>query len=164
MHSLELSRVSECASEIKSDKIRFGIDCIKDILDIQELDVVYPTDIARLVSESRASAEARGRKTENADVYAITNASILTMTSGNLVNDFIANATLVIRRGVIDKAGPQSDIAIPQGATVISAEGGFVVPGFIDVHAHWAGYGNKLPARSWEMEAFLSYGVTTMHK
>ena len=164
MHSLEVSRLSECSSEIKADALRFGIECVKKILDIQELEVVHSTDIARLVGESRALALSQGRRTENADVYAITNANVLTMSTGNLVNDFIANATLVIRKGVIHQVGPQSDIVIPQGTTVLSAEGGFVVPGFIDVHAHWAGYENKIPARSWEMEAFLSYGVTTMHK
>ena len=41
---------------------------------------------------------------------------------------------------------------------------GFVVPGFIDVHAHWNGFDTNFPARSWEMETFLSYGVTTLHK
>ena len=41
---------------------------------------------------------------------------------------------------------------------------GFVIPGFIDVHGHWEGFGNTHPARSWEMETFLAYGVTTLHK
>jgi hypothetical protein len=40
---------------------------------------------------------------------------------------------------------------------------GYVVPGFIDVHAHWAGLGSLYPARSWELETFLAYGVTTLH-
>ena len=41
---------------------------------------------------------------------------------------------------------------------------GFVVPGFIDVHGHWGGYASTHPARSWELETFLAYGVTTLHK
>lgn len=41
---------------------------------------------------------------------------------------------------------------------------GFVVPGYIDVHAHWEGFGHYFPSRSWEMETFLAYGVTTLHK
>lgn len=41
---------------------------------------------------------------------------------------------------------------------------GFVVPGFIDVHSHWGGYIVPFPAKSWEMQSFLAYGVTTMHK
>jgi hypothetical protein len=36
--------------------------------------------------------------------------------------------------------------------------------GFIDVHAHWNGFASWYPARSWEHETFLAYGVTTVHK
>jgi hypothetical protein len=38
-----------------------------------------------------------------------------------------------------------------------------VIPGFVDVHAHWNGHTNLYPAKSWELEAFLAYGVTTLH-
>lgn len=41
---------------------------------------------------------------------------------------------------------------------------GYVVPGFIDSHAHWDGTNDKYPATSWEMQTFLAYGVTTLHK
>jgi N-acyl-D-aspartate/D-glutamate deacylase len=41
---------------------------------------------------------------------------------------------------------------------------GFVTPGFIDVHAHWNGFEARHPAKSWELETFLAYGVTTLHK
>ena len=41
---------------------------------------------------------------------------------------------------------------------------GFVIPGFIDVHAHWEGFSDRFPAKSWEMETFLAYGITTLHK
>ena len=39
-----------------------------------------------------------------------------------------------------------------------------IIPGFIDVHAHWNGFTSRYPARSWELETFLAYGVTTLHK
>jgi hypothetical protein len=32
------------------------------------------------------------------------------------------------------------------------------------MHAHWNGFAGIHPARSWEHETFLSYGVTTLHK
>ncbi|KAH8119769.1 hypothetical protein DFH11DRAFT_6289 [Phellopilus nigrolimitatus] len=163
LHSLEVPRLSKCQSEIEADGVRFGIDCIKDLLDVQEVEVSYPTDIARLSRDAYAEARARAADTQNADVYAITNATALTMVSGALSYDFVRDATLVIRGGIIENVGPASSVAIPHGATVLNADGGFVVPGFIDVHAHWSGFSNIFPARSWELETFLAYGVTTLH-
>ena len=34
---------------------------------------------------------------------------------------------------------------------------GFVLPGFIDAHAHWGGYTSVYPASSWELLVFLAY-------
>ena len=41
---------------------------------------------------------------------------------------------------------------------------GYITPGFIDVHAHWNGFADFFAASSWELETFLAYGVTTLHK
>ena len=40
----------------------------------------------------------------------------------------------------------------------------FVIPGFFDAHAHWNAPYTRYPAKSWEMQTFLAYGVTSMHK
>lgn len=40
---------------------------------------------------------------------------------------------------------------------------GLLTPGFVDVHAHWNGFSVQLPTRSWELETFLAYGITTLH-
>ncbi|THH10405.1 hypothetical protein EW145_g1350 [Phellinidium pouzarii] len=163
LHSLEVSRLSKCSSEIQNDDVRFGVDCIKNLLDIQEIKVSYPTDIARLKEDARTAALARGLDTTNSDVFYITHANVLSMVSGTLSDDYIRNTTIVIRGGVIESVGHASEIIIPQDANVLNARGGLVIPGFIDVHAHWNAYGNLFPARSWELEAFLAYGVTTLH-
>lgn len=47
---------------------------------------------------------------------------------------------------------------------ILIGDKGFVVPGFIDVHAHWSGFADPYPAKSWELATFLAYGVTTLHK
>jgi N-acetylglucosamine-6-phosphate deacetylase len=51
----------------------------------------------------------------------------------------IPDAAILIRDGVIESIGPRQDIALPSGATEISAIDQVAIPGFIDVHIHGAG-------------------------
>ena len=111
------------------------------------------------------------------------NATLLTFDTGALKSDILHDAVLVTRAGEIEAIAGVHDVVIPYGATVLDVQGGdeclrllclrrlinvpwlgFIVPGFIDVHAHWNGFITTYPARSWEMETFLAYGVTTLHK
>ncbi|THG95346.1 hypothetical protein EW026_g6293 [Hermanssonia centrifuga] len=93
----------------------------------------------------------------------IANATLLTMESGNLHNDVLRDAIIVTRAGEIEAIVGANEAVIPYGATILDAAGGYIVPGFIDVHAHWNGFDSFYPARSWELETFLAYGVTTLH-
>lgn len=141
--------------------------------------------MSRLRQEARLAATARGQTEQNADVIAVTNATLLTMEAGDLIRDLIEDAVMVVRGGVIESVGCLNAVNIPQGATIINAYKGttsfcccskiksdefvsqivgFIVPGFIDVHAHWGGFRDLYPARSWELNTFLAYGVTTLHK
>ncbi|KAF9555567.1 hypothetical protein CPC08DRAFT_125514 [Agrocybe pediades] len=165
LHSLELSKIQSCSSAIEKDQLTFGISCIHKLVNVQKVDgVQHKTDIARLKEEAAQTLH-NCKHTLNADVVVVHNATLLTMHSGHKDQDLIHYGSLVIRAGVIDYAGPSlhDRNIIPEGATVIEANGGFVTPGFIDVHAHWDGFYDRYPARSWEMETFLAYGVTTMH-
>ena len=146
--------------------------------------VEYPSDISRLKKEAAAfAAERYGEEgAANADFFVIANATLLTMETGHVQPDLIHDAVLVTRGGEIEAIVGVHDFVAPYGATVLDAEGGtyrlryagcatsshvsvgFIVPGFIDVHAHWSGYGTNFPVKSWEMETFLAYGVTTLHK
>jgi cytosine/adenosine deaminase-related metal-dependent hydrolase len=88
------------------------------------------------------------------------------MATGKLETDIVRDSILTIRGGEIEsittlKSVPLEDLKA-QGI-VIDAAGGFVLPGFIDVHAHWNGFSSPFPAKSWELETFLAYGVTTVH-
>lgn len=58
-------------------------------------------------------------------VFALTNATIETITKGT-----ITNGTLIIRNGKIEALG--TGIAAPAGATVIDCKGQFIYPGMID--------------------------------
>ncbi|KAG6873372.1 hypothetical protein C0995_016481 [Termitomyces sp. Mi166 len=154
LHSLEIFKLQECSSAIGKDPVNFGISCVKDQISYQEIVVEHSTDIARLK-----------RDAEDSDQVVIYNATLLTMETGQERWDVIQGGLMIIRGGVIASIGHLAqDEAIPHGtATAINAYGGFVVPGFIDVHAHWNGFANRYPAKSWEMETFLAYGVTTLH-
>ena len=62
-------------------------------------------------------------------MLAITNATLMTITNGT-----IENGTLLVEDGKISAIG--KDVAIPDDAEIINAEGKVVTPGFIDAHCH----------------------------
>ncbi|KAL0568939.1 hypothetical protein V5O48_013038 [Marasmius crinis-equi] len=158
IRSIEVSNLEQCASEIRRDPERFGISCIDKLVNRQEIFVYHATDISRLKYDIRESANTSGH-----DVLAVVNATLLTMATGNQSEDYVPDGSFVIRSGLIEDVGPTSEVAIPVNATIIDAEGAFVMPGFFDAHAHWHGPYLRYPAKSWEMQTFLAYGVTTMH-
>ncbi|KAJ7760592.1 hypothetical protein B0H16DRAFT_577921 [Mycena metata] len=159
LHSLEVSKLSKCASKIKQDTTHFGISCVKDLLEYQEIVVDYSTDIARLKHDA---AGLNVQPNSDSDVFVIFNATILTMETGHPEADLIREGVLTIRGGVIESVGALGSF-IPSGVTAFNAQGGYVIPGFIDVHAHWNNFAGVYPAKSWEHQAFLAYGVTTVH-
>jgi imidazolonepropionase-like amidohydrolase len=65
----------------------------------------------------------------------------------------IINAVLVESGGHIVGIGPRDSVAIPPGATVVSLDERWIIPGLIDGHAHTA---ESTVAR------YLSYGVTSV--
>ncbi|KAG2348382.1 hypothetical protein BDR05DRAFT_874491 [Suillus weaverae] len=167
LHTLQLSRLPSCTGEIEADTSNFGIDCVKGLLDVTAVDVAYTPDVQRLSSEARKSIADGPQRSitaeSNADVVIIHNATVLSMENGVLTQDLRLGASVVIRGGVVEAVGCPGVGGGLTGAFTINAEGGYVVPGFIDSHAHWAGAEDKYPATSWEMQVFLAYGVTTLH-
>ncbi|WP_223673192.1 amidohydrolase family protein, partial [Proteus terrae] len=60
--------------------------------------------------------------------------------------------------------GPSAQVQVPAGARVIDARGKTIVPGYIDVHAHSANFGQGvIPQQNWAYYANLAFGITTMH-
>jgi imidazolonepropionase-like amidohydrolase len=49
----------------------------------------------------------------------------------------IADATVVIHKGRIEAAGPESQVKIPRHAQVVDAHGKTILPGLWDMHAHF---------------------------
>jgi len=54
--------------------------------------------------------------------------------------DVFQDGAVVFENGRIRAVGAQTDVAIPEGATVIDAEGRYVTPGVIDTHSHMGVY------------------------
>lgn len=82
--------------------------------------VQHSTDIGRLRGQAfSASLE----NNQNADSLVIINARVLTMEGGGPA-DFIADGVLVGKKGVILSVGSAKDVVIPDGATIIDAQGG----------------------------------------
>ncbi|KAJ4475736.1 hypothetical protein J3R30DRAFT_3294599 [Lentinula aciculospora] len=160
LHSLEISKLDKCSSTIRNDLNTFGISCVKDLLHFQEIVIEHSTDVARLKKQAQALSSS-----VNSDILIVFNATLVTMETGNVDEDLLHDAVLVVRGGVIEAvfSATESQFVAPEGATLINAHRGFVIPGFIDAHAHWNGFSNPHPAKSWEMQNFLAYGITTMH-
>ena len=71
-------------------------------------------------------------------MIAIKGGKLLTVTNGT-----IENGTILIENGKIAAIG--ADVAIPEGAEVICAEGKWVTPGFIDAHTHISTFAEPQP-------------------
>jgi imidazolonepropionase-like amidohydrolase len=84
------------------------------------------------------------------DRLAIVNGRLWDGTGGAVVPD----AAVVISGGRITAAGPRSTVRIPDGARVIDAGGGTILPGLWEMHAHYA--------QAELGPAYLAAGVTTV--
>lgn len=65
----------------------------------------------------------------------------------------ILNAVIVVDGSYIAAIGPAEAVEIPRGAIVVPLDGKWVVPGFVDAHAH---------VERWTLTRFLGYGVTSV--
>lgn len=68
---------------------------------------------------------------------------------------------IVIEGGRIIRLGPEDEVLKPDGAHTINLEGKFVLPGFVDTHAHYRVTAELIAANSPALLANLAYGVTT---
>lgn len=67
----------------------------------------------------------------------------------------VEGAAVLIQNGRIAAVGVNSDVSIPESATVIDLEGATILPGFINAHVHDGFDGNNL-------KAWAEAGVTTV--
>jgi len=70
----------------------------------------------------------------------------------------VADSVILIDDGRVRMAGPSDAVEVPNGTEVIDATGKTVIPGLVDLHAH---YGGPVEATEQALRSQLYYGVTT---
>lgn len=86
--------------------------------------------------------------------------------NGTLITDAgeIAGGAVVVRRGRIEYAGARGEA--PEGAERIDAGGGYIAPGFIDLHIHGGGGSDFMDATRQDVERVFqfhaSHGTTAL--
>ena len=76
--------------------------------------------------------------------------------------DVIEKADVVVTGNRIVSVGPTGSVAVPAGATIRDVGGRWIVPGFVDTHAHWFETRREiLDPNHWDFLANLAYGVTS---
>ena len=92
----------------------------------------------------------------SANRLAIVNCNIV------LEDRVIYDGTLLIEDGIIAKYGRANEIEVSDAYSVIDAEGGYVGPGFVDIHVHGAN-GKSINFDTEEVaDFFLRHGTTTI--
>ncbi|MBX7186495.1 MAG: amidohydrolase family protein [Vicinamibacteria bacterium] len=77
-------------------------------------------------------------------------------------DEVIEAADIVIEGNRILSVGPAGSAGSPAGARVIDVTGKTIIPGLVDVHAHWTEVRRRvLDLDGWPFGANLAYGVTT---
>ena len=76
-------------------------------------------------------------------------------------NQVIENADIVIRNNRIEAVGVQGSVNVPAEAKVIDVSGRWILPGFVDTHAHLRARDELHRSDIWPYLANLAYGVTT---
>ncbi|MEZ5427536.1 MAG: amidohydrolase family protein [Pyrinomonadaceae bacterium] len=75
--------------------------------------------------------------------------------------EVIEKADLVITDNRITAVGRQGEVTVPTGARVFDFSGKTIMPGLIDVHAHWEVRHSVLDTEDYTFRSNLAYGVTT---
>ncbi len=85
-------------------------------------------------------------------------ATVIAMDGGEPVPD----ADVLIVENKIAGVGPRGSVALPDGIEVRDVSGKFIVPGFVDTHAHWYEIRHGvLDLENWSFLANLAFGITS---
>lgn len=116
LYSLDVARLDECRDQLEADALSYGIKCVQDLVDSQEVQVSHSTDIARLKQDAASSGQT--------GLFVVHNATILTMETGSAQSDIVYGGVMVVDNGVIREVGHSEDVSVPENATMFDAQGG----------------------------------------
>lgn len=111
---------------------------------------------ATIVRSAHASTTAPGATDT---VVAIVDVSVVPMDRERTV----AGQTVIVRDGRIERIGAAGEVSVPAGALRIDGRGKYVMPGLVDMHAHFqAGEGLLTDPAGRQIALNLANGVTTV--
>jgi amidohydrolase family protein len=92
---------------------------------------------------------------------AIRHVTLVDVRDGSLHPDH----TVLVTGNRITAAGPSPGVTVPEGAEIVEATGGYLIPGLWDMHVHSVANvavdrSQAVAARDWHFPLFLAYGVT----
>ncbi|MDA2924614.1 amidohydrolase family protein [Acidobacteria bacterium AH-259-L09] len=77
-------------------------------------------------------------------------------------DEVIDNGEVVVTDNRVVAVGRRGSVVIPRGAKILDLSGTTIMPGIVDVHAHWFEIRRGvLDMQNWSFLANLAYGVTT---
>ncbi len=77
-------------------------------------------------------------------------------------DEIIADADIVVTDNRIAAIGKRGSVTVPANAKIQDVKGATIMPGIVDVHAHWIEVARgQLDLQNWALMANLAYGVTT---
>lgn len=73
----------------------------------------------------------------------------------------LANQTVIVRNGRIERMGPTSNLAVPNGADTVDGRGKFLMPGLSEFHAHVPPANAAQSLKDRVLALYVVNGVTT---
>jgi len=136
---------------------------VADSPEVSEADADEPQPLAEEHEAVRHQAiEVYLPRAVPAGTLALTGATVLPMTAATAADAVpMADAVVLIEGDRIAAVGPAAAVAIPDGADVIDLTGQYLLPGYVDTHAHYRPLRRVLDRENWAFLANLAYGVTT---